>query len=262
MTKGSAGRLALAAATFAAGLALWLALARSGWIGRTLLADPIDVARALAGAFDPAAPPGARVLVHAEATLVRALAGWVIALLVGMGCGVALGARAWAYVLGEPLFELARAVPPILAFPLLLVAFDFGEPAYVGTIVLGCVPIVAITVARGRLGASRERSELLAVFGVPRSVRALTAIMEVMPSCFLAARLALSTSLVIAVVTEMVFTPRSGIALGALAKEAQMSFETDVYFAVVVVVGLFGYAANVALRAVERRLGLERSTST
>jgi ABC-type nitrate/sulfonate/bicarbonate transport system permease component len=44
--------------------------------------------------------------------------------------------------------------------------------------------------------------------------------MEIAPSAFLGARITFSMSLVIAVVSEMIFTPRSGLAIGSLAKRA------------------------------------------
>lgn len=234
-------------------LAVWFALARLGWVGPTLLADPLEVL----GVLLHDGGPGGGLFSHALGTLGRALAGWLLALALGVSGGLLVG---WRSALGwgvEPVVELARAVPPIMVFPVLLVAFDFGGPAYVGTIAFGCAPVAMLAVARGVRRTSPERLELLRVFGVGPGVRAMASVMEVLPSAFLAARITLSLSLVIAVVTEMVFTPRSGRALGALAREAEISFDTPVFYATLVLVGLFGFGANALLRAVEARLGVE-----
>lgn len=234
------------------GLGLWALAARSGWVGRTLLASPAEVLAALA----PGGTGAPRVWVHAWATLGRALPGWALALAVGVPLGVAVGAlRRW--LLGaDGLVEFLRAVPPILVFPLFLVAFDYGDGAYVSTIAFGCAPVVVVTVARAVEGIARAPFEVLQVSAAGRPVRALAWALALLPAAVLSARLALGLALVVSVVTEMVFTPRSGVALGALAKDAQMSFATPVLYAAIVVVGAFGFAANRALRALEHRLGL------
>jgi len=236
-------------------LVIWTLCAELGWIGPTLLASPGEVlavfARSL-GAGDETA-----LFSHAAGTIGRALAGWGIAVLAGLLIGAAFGVRTVLYDAAEPLVELARAIPPIMVFPLLLVAFNYGGPSYVWTIVFGCLPVMILTVARGTRRISRAKMELLAVFETTRGVRALAATLEVLPSAVLGARITLSIALVVSVVTEMVFTPRSGLALGALAKEAEISFNTPLFYAALVLLGTFGYVANIALRAVEVRLGID-----
>lgn len=236
-------------------LGLWEACTRRGQVGRTLLASPEEVLAALWASLDPVTPVARRVFVHAGATLGRALGGWLLALGFGVAGGAVVGAlRRW--LLGtDALVEFARAIPPILVFPLFLVAFDYGDGAYVSTVAFGACPVVVTTVARAVEGISRERLDVLRVFDVGPMVRAGAAVMEVLPGCALGARLALSLSLVVAVVTEMVFTPRSGVALGAMAKDAQMSFDTPVLYAAIAVIGATGFMADRALRALERRLG-------
>jgi len=238
------------------GLALllfWFALARSGLVGRTLLADPLEVLAVLGRELDPHA--SGRVLPHALGTLGRALSGWAW----GMGLGVAIGLLAGRGPSLErasaPTLELARAIPPIMVFPLFLVYFNYADAAYVGTIAFGCAPVVALTLARARRRLGGTSFELLEVFGASRSARGFAVAMELSPSVLLASRLALSLSLVIAIVTEMVFAPRSGLALGAYAKDAEMSFDTPAFYAAMLLVGGLGFALNAGLAWLERRLG-------
>ncbi len=235
-------------------LAVWGLVSELGWVGSTLVATPAEVADAFVAATRPGAPDGRNVWLHANGTLGRAATGWAIALGLGLLVGLGAGARRLVYAGSEPLVELARSVPPIMVFPVLLVAFDYSDGAYVGTIVFGCVPVMVITVARGVQALSRPKLEVLRVHRVRSSVRALALVMELLPSVVLGARLTLSISLVIAVVTEMVFSPRSGIALGALAKEAEVAFDTPVFYAALVVIASVGYLANVGLRWIEERL--------
>ncbi len=233
-------------------LLFWFALARSGLVGRTLLADPLEVLAVLGREFDPRG--GQRLLPHVLGTLGRALLGFAWGMLLGVSSGLLVGRAEGLRRASAPLVEFARAVPPIMVFPLFLVYFNYADRAYVGTIAFGCAPVVAITLSRARRRLGGVSFELLEVFGASRLARSLAVLMELSPSLLLAARVALSLSLVIAVVTEMVFAPRSGLALGAYAKDAEMAFDTPAFYAAMLWIGGLGFALNALLAALEHRL--------
>lgn len=240
---------------------LWIMVTNFGFIGQTLVAKPGEVGEVLLNATKSNAALGEKVFLHASETIKRAISGWSISVGFGMFLGILLGTILVLYKGSEPIIEFFRSIPPILAFPVFLVAFNYGEAAYIWTIVFGCLPIMILTVARGTQSIPRGKIEILKVHNAIRLVKIFATSMEILPSCFLGARLALSLSIVIAVVTEMVFTPRSGIALGSLAKDAEISFNTPLFYASVVVIGIFGYLANVIMRKLELRLGI-RMTET
>jgi ABC-type nitrate/sulfonate/bicarbonate transport system permease component len=180
-----------------------------------------------------------------------------VALALGIVCGVIIGSIFVIFIGSEPVVEFARSIPPVMAFPLFLVAFNYEESAYIWSIVFGCFPIMILAVSRGVSGISTEKLELLTVYRVRALVRWFTMSMEILPSVFLGARLTLTLALVIAVVTEMVFSPRSGWALGALARDSEIDFDTPTFYACVLIIGAFGFIANVALRKVEQRLDVQ-----
>jgi ABC-type nitrate/sulfonate/bicarbonate transport system permease component len=110
---------------------------------------------------------------------------------------------------------------------------------------------MVLTVARGIQSLDHTRLELLSIHGASPLLKAFASVVEILPATFLGARLTFSVSLIVAVVTEMVFSPRSGSALGALAKDAQISFDTPTFYACIIVLGVYGYAVNAFLRRVE-----------
>jgi len=190
---------------------LWEAGSYWHLIGRTLLASPREVWEVLArSAFFSKLDDDQNVYIHAFYTFRRALSGWGLTVVGGVVFGFVTGSFEALYVGTEPIVEFARVIPPVMAFPLLLVAFNYGEPAYTWTIVFGCLPVMTFAVARGIRGISREKLEILAAYKVPGVVRGFSVVMETLPSVFLGARLTLTMALIIAVVTEMVFTPRNG----------------------------------------------------
>ncbi|MGA3119935.1 MAG: ABC transporter permease subunit [Polyangiaceae bacterium] len=240
---------------------LWALAADQGWVGKSLLAGPQEVVGVFGRALHPSTNAEA-IFEHALHSLGRALVGWSISLAGGGALGLLLGFSPLIYRATEPLFEFARAIPPIMGFPLFLVAFNFGAPAYIWTIAAGCLPIMVLAVARGIHGLDRTRRELLAAHDVSPVIRALASAVEIMPSTFFGARLTFSISLIIGIVTEMVFSPRSGFGLGALAKDSQISFDTPTFFACIVILGAYGYTMNVLMRHVEQRLSGETHTAS
>ena len=237
-------------------LAGWYLITRGGLVGKSLLASPSEVVAVLADGFHPTGQAKA-VYHHAWDTACRGLAGWGIALGLGSLAGLVMGMSSIIYRACEPLVEFARAIPPIMAFPLLLVACDFGPASYVWTIAIGCLPIMLLSVSRGIQHMDHARLDLLDMHGASRPLRIAISVIEILPATLFGARLTFSISLIVTVVTEMVFTPRSGFALGALAKDAQISFDTPTFYACILILGSYGYAANALIRHCEWRLSGE-----
>lgn len=229
---------------------LWQLITKYGLVGKSLLASPEEVFAILVRGLTPASG-GDAIYSHALDTLGRALSGWSISVVCGLLLGTLLGMSSLTYRSSEPILEFVRAVPPIMFFPLFLVAFDFGSPAYIWTIAVGCLPIMTLSVSRGIQNLDRSRLELLRTHGVARPLRGLASIIEILPSALFGSRLTLSLSLIISVVTEMVFSPKTGFALGALAKDSQISFETAKFYACILILGAFGYLMNVLIRQAE-----------
>lgn len=235
--------------------ALWYFASEKNWLGDTLLASPKEVCDNVKEAFEPNAEIEDKFYLYAADTIVRALYGWGIAFILGIVIGLLLG---WLKTLNKVLdgsFEFFRAIPPIFAFPLMLVAFNWGSSAYTWTIVFGCLPIMILTVSRGVQLISKSSLEILTIAKTSTFIRTLSSIMEVLPSIFLGARLTFSISLIITVVSEMVSTPRDGYALGALARDSEINFDAPMFYTCVLAIGLYGYAVNVLFKFIEKRLG-------
>lgn len=238
-----------------AGLLLFWSVASYGaWFDKTLIATPTEVIEVLGDSFASDAARSDQIHRHALSSIARALRGWGMGVIVGTAFGLALGSWIGACAATEPVVEFFRAIPPVLAFPLFLVAFNYDSGAYIWTIFFGCVPVVILTVARGTQGVSREPLALLKTHGVDVKIRLLAMCAEMLPVLVLAARISFSMALIVGIVTEMVITPRSGWALGALARDAEIDFDTPTFYGCVLLIGLFGYAVNLLMRLVEQRL--------
>ena len=230
--------------------AIWCILSYSRWIGKTLIATPGEVFDVYLKAFSPNRL-SEEFFTHAWYTITLTFHGWIISLFFGTIFGLLLAVDKRVYSNFEIIIDFFRSVPPILAFPLMLVAYNYGYDAYKYTIIFGCLPLVVVTVAQKVKDISKSRSLLLKSFGVSPIVRFITRGVEVLPGIILAARLTFSFALIIAIVTEMVFTPRSGYAIGALARDSEINFDTPVFYACVIFAGIVGYLINELLKTLE-----------
>ena len=232
--------------TMAVLVGLWELLVRSGIIDFEFLPAPSGIAEALGSLIssgDLFAP-----VVH---TLRSALVGWVLAAVVGIALGVWLGLsdRAWRYSMAS--IEIIRAIPPISLVPVSLLVFGFSLRMELVVIVYaGAWTVLVNTID----GVRNLRPELLDVGRMLRMSK-VTAIRKLilpsaMPSIIVGLRLAMSLSLVLAVVAEMIGNPAG---LGNTLVRAQQALQPEQMFAYVVTIGVLGVVLNTGLRYVSAR---------
>lgn len=247
-------RIVLNTIAFVLLFTFWYLLGISGYIDETLIAQPAEVLNVLRDSLDSNSPDSTKIYLHAQETIVLASKGWIYSMAIGVLLGVVIGGSRVVTEITSPIFDFFRAIPPILAFPLLLVAFSYGDSAYTWTIIFGCLPIIVLTTSQGISSIAEGPLTILRLSKVKRSIVLFSYGMQILPSIFLSARLTYSFALIIAVVSEMVFTPRSGLALGALARDSEINFNTPVFYACILLIGAFGFITNKVLILLEDKV--------
>ena len=228
------------------GLAVYFEL-----LGLTLLAKPSEVFHSLVLALSDDAQKSEKVFEHLMFTLERTFKGWLWASFIGVIIGLLVTINSKIELTLEPIFEFFRSIPPILAFPLFLVAFNYGNDAYIWTIFFGSLPIMILTITKNIKLISKEKIQVLKIYKTNNFIYFSSMALEILPSILLGLRLTFSISLIIAIVTEMVMTPQNGWALGALARDAEMNFDTPLFYASVIAIGMVGFLINLFLKYLE-----------
>ena len=122
---------------------IWESAVRSGMIPQTLLAAPSQVFDAFMDKLTNPNPDGAVMMTHFKTSLQEAFIGYVLALLVGLPLGLAMGWFRLAEGLARPIFEFIRPIPPIAWIPLTIYWFGIGLTGKVFIIWIGgIVPCV------------------------------------------------------------------------------------------------------------------------
>jgi ABC-type nitrate/sulfonate/bicarbonate transport system permease component len=228
-------------------LGLWEAVVRTGMLEFQYLPAPSAVARGIGSVISSGEL--ATATLH---TLRVTLLGWLLASALGAGLGVVLGLSntAWRYSMAS--IEVMRAIPPVTLVPVALLVFGFSVRMEL-TIILfvSAWPVLVNTID----GVRSVRSELLDVarmLRMPPAVRVHKIVLPAaMPSIVVGLRLALSLSLVLAVVAEMIGNP-SGLG-NALVRSSQ-ALRPEEMFAYVFTIGVLGVALNAGLQRVAARV--------
>ncbi|MEV3858217.1 ABC transporter permease [Streptomyces sp. NPDC050095] len=193
-------------------------------------------------------------------SLGRMAAGFVLAALLGIALGVALGRSPRVYALCDPVLQFARAVPPPALVPVFVVVLDFGTPMQVTSIVFSAVWPVLLNTAEGARATDPLRLEVAAVLRLTGAERLWYVIVpSALPRIFAGLRLSLSLALILMVFSELLPGTENGI--GFTLTDAQSRSDLLTVWAALTLLGVLGFVLNTCLLALEKRLLGTRRTA-
>ena len=193
------------------------------------------------------------LLIHAAVSLSRVLAGFFLAVIIGVPVGILMG---WSRKMENfsVVLEIIRPIPPLAWIPLAMLWFGIGFQSKVFIIFIGAVfPILSNSflgvretepylVEAGRvLGATDH--EILRKIVIPNSF----------PSILEGLRIGLGIAWMCLVAAELTGL-KTPVGLGYLIMEARDLGRADVVMAGMIAIGLIGYVMNLGLRWAEKRL--------
>jgi NitT/TauT family transport system permease protein len=227
---------------------VWGAVVRMGLIKPILLPGPIDTLGALVRGL-----AGGPLLNDFLVTVGRTLEAFVIAAVIGMPLGIALGSNQRAYRSVEFLVDFFRSTPASALIPLFLLIFGVSDINKVAIAAFGALLIVVFNSAYGVINARKQRVMAARVMGASRwRIFRDVLIWESLQPSFVGLRSAVSMSLVIVIVAEMFIGSEDG--LGHAILDAQQVLNVKTMYAAILAAGALGYALNVLFLLLERRV--------
>ncbi len=190
-----------------------------------------------------------RLLAAFGATTFSFLLGLALAIVLGTALGVLVGISRRADRALQPLLEFMRAIPPPVTVPIATLLIGYSESMKLTVVVLsGLWPILL-----NATSAVRQIDPLL--LDVARSFR-LTAwqrmqrvvLPAVVPSLLVGIRIAIPLAIVVTLLVEML-TSLPGV--GALMIRSQRNYQSSEVYALLVLVGLFGFVVNDLFAVIE-----------
>ena len=229
-------------------LAIWEAIAMAGIFSPIFFASPLEVFRE------------APHMIHEKAfqedvasTIGRVLASLAISAVIGIPIGIAIGYFARFYSYFTEILDFFRSIPPIVIYPLLMISLGPGDVSRIGTAVFGSIAVILLLTSKGVYQQDSTRRDFYKSRGATtfQIIREIV-VYEGLPHIMTGLRTAASLSLIVIIVTEMLFGGESG--LGARVQQVQITSNIPDLFFTIIVIGLLGLCLNKLLIYVEERL--------
>ena len=234
------------ALTFALVLAAWQAWVQLRGIEPYLLPSPGRIART-------AVEIAPRLGGHVAWTLMEAMAGLAVGAVVGVGLAMLIARFRLARQVLYPLVAVSQTIPMIVLAPLLVIWFGFGlTPKIVLVALIVLFPVLVATVG-GLDGADVELVDLVrSMGGSPRQVLHVVRVPSALPDFFSGLRIAGTYAIGGAVIAEYLGGSVRASGLGRLIQRAQASYDVDVIFVAVALVGVLTALLFVVIDALAR----------
>lgn len=226
-------------------LVLWEVVCRAFKIPQFVLPPPSSVAASMIKWWSP-------LMMNAGQTLMTTLAGFAIAVVVGLVLGVALGSSTMVYHGLYPLIIAFESVPKVAIVPILVLWFGIGTtPAIITSFLIAFFPI-AVNVSTGIATVEPELRDVLRALGAkPLDIVKKIGIPRAMPYFFASLKIAITFAFVGSIVSETVGANKG---IGHLIMLASSRFDVPLVFAGLVVTSVMGVSMYVVARLVEDRV--------
>jgi len=185
-------------------------------------------------------------------SLLRMGAGFAIALVVGIGGGLALGLSPRARRATSPIVEFLRAIPPPALLPFAILVIGVGDSMKVFIIGLVCVWPILLNTIDGVIGVDPTLRDTAHVYGIPARDRMLRVVLPAAsPQIFAGMRTSVSLALILMVISEMVASTNG---IGYFVLQSQRTFAIPEMWSGILLLGILGYVLNGGFALVERRV--------
>lgn len=239
-------------------LVLWELLAALSLLPGTLFPPPSQVFAAAVELVFQGLPPGHRLHFHILASLLRVVAGFVLALTVALPLGFLSGWSPAVYRFANPIVELLRPIPPLAWIPIAIVWLGIGIRSSAFLIGLGVFFPVFLNTVSGIRQVSPIYIDAARTLGARRTnlIRKVL-IPAALPTILTGVRIGLGIGWMTLVAAELTGV-RSGYGLGFLIMTARDLQRVDAIIAGMAMIGLVGYLMDRGIRLLEEKSIPER----
>ncbi|RLK44282.1 ABC transporter permease [Cupriavidus plantarum] len=227
--------------------AVWAAVTFGGLVPKTFLADPLTMAREGVMLFTQYGFIG-----DIGMTVWRVIGGFVLAAVLAVPLGIAMGAYKAAEAFFEPFISFCRYLPASAFIPLLILWAGIGETQKLLVIFIGSffqiVLMVAVTVG----GARRDLVEAAYTLGAtPRGIVRRVLIPGAAPEIAEILRLVLGWAWTYVIVAELI---GSSSGIGHMITDSQALLNTGQIIFGIIVIGCIGLVSDLVFKLANRRL--------
>ncbi|HJU47171.1 MAG TPA: ABC transporter permease [Gaiellaceae bacterium] len=185
-------------------------------------------------------------------SLMRFVEGFVIAVVLGVGVGLALGLVPLARRAAAPTIDFLRSIPAVALVSVFIVLLGFGNLAKVTAIAFAAFFPILLNTIDGVRGVDPVQLDLARAYKIGFRQKIVKIILPAAsPQIFAGLRISLAVALLVMAFSEM-FAGTNGI--GFFILFAQDTFRITEMWSGIILLGIFGYVINLIFLLVERRV--------
>ena len=191
-------------------------------------------------------------LEHILISTARVFGAFLLACLIGLPLGLAMGMSPLIRGIFDPPIEFYRPIPPLAYLPLMIIWFGIGETSKVLLIFLSVFAPVVLGARSGVKSAAIEQIHAAYSFGATRwQVMRHVILPSALPEILTAMRIGIGFGWTTLVAAEMV-AATSG--LGYVVLTASQFLQTSTVIMGIIVIAIIAYAFDMLMRWIERKV--------
>lgn len=176
----------------------------------------------------------------------------VAATVLGTLLGVAIGWSRRVERALDPLLEIFRAVPPPAYVPLAGLLIGISLSAAIATVTFAVIWPILLNVVAGVRAIPQGRVDMARSLRMRRGEFARKILgPSIAPATVLGIRVAVSVALIVTLLIEII---GSATGIGTLLLQRQSAYDSAAVWGLLLLVGVFGYIANLVVNAIEVRV--------
>lgn len=222
----------------------WQLLLMAGFGDRRFVPEPTDIAvkfwqMILSGELEE----------HVVVSLYRIFAGFFLGVIPAIAVGLLMAMFRPVRIFMTPLIAALFPIPKVALFPLILLAFGFGDASKIVLVAIGVFFPVIINTFTGAANIDRIYIDVANNYGASRTVMfSRIVFFGALPMIFAGLRVGLAVSFIVLISAEFV-AAKSGI--GYLIWNSWELLSVDIMFVGIVTVGFLGLVTSVILDEIE-----------
>lgn len=192
------------------------------------------------------------IWLHIEMSLFRAVAGLVSSIVVGTVIGLLMARYAPVNSFLDPLISIIFPTPKLALFPILIFWFGIGQMSKILLIAMTCFFPVVVNTYAGVKNVDKYLIWNATTKGASgRQILQKVILPAAMPFIFTGIRVASSFAFILIVASEMI---AANDGLGFFIIAAERTFNSDVMFAGIVLIGTLGFGVDRFILYLQKRL--------
>lgn len=241
----------LSVAVVAGLIFLWWLATTLGWVQPLFLPSPQAIVQKFLSILGDGFT-GSSFAQHVWISTARVFGAFLLACLIGIPLGLAMGMSATVRGIFDPPIEFYRPIPPLAYLPLMIIWFGIGETSKVLLIFLSVFAPVALGARAGVKSAAIEQIHAAYSFGATRwQVISQVILPSAMPEILTAMRIGIGFGWTTLVAAEMVAATEG---LGYMVLSASQFLQTSTVIMGIIVIAAIAYAFDLLMRFVERKM--------